>query len=53
MRLELESLDPAFFEELEDLKYNYHQAVQKNCKYEKQLAQISQQFGIDVNIPGI
>ncbi|XP_014672525.1 PREDICTED: centrosomal protein of 290 kDa-like [Priapulus caudatus] len=53
MRKELGNFDPSFFEELEDLKYNYQQAVQKNSQYEEKLTQLSHQFGIDVQIPGI
>ncbi len=53
MKKELESFGPEFFEEIEDLKYNYKQAVQKNVLYEEKLQQISTQFGISVNVPGI
>ena len=43
---ELEPFDPTFFEEIEDLKYNYQEAVQKNVQYEEQLATLSKQFGV-------
>ena len=51
LRKELEAFDPAFFEEIEDLKYNYQKAVERNVLYERQLKNLSKQFGIDVNIP--
>ncbi|XP_071113169.1 centrosomal protein of 290 kDa-like [Haliotis cracherodii] len=53
LKKELESFGPEFFEEVEDLKYNYKQAVQKNVLYEEKLQQISTQFGISVKVPGI
>ena len=34
---ELDAFDPAFFEELEDLKFNYQEAVMLNVKYEGML----------------
>ncbi|XP_072045515.1 centrosomal protein of 290 kDa-like [Amphiura filiformis] len=51
LRKELEQFDPAFFEEIEDLKFNYREAVQRNVQYEEQLRQLSQQFGVSVNVP--
>ncbi len=53
LRKELENFGPDFFEEIEDLKYNYREAVQRNVQYEEQLTQISKQFGIDINIPDV
>ena len=41
--------DPKFFEELEDLKYNYQQALKKNILYEEKLDTITRQHGIDVS----
>jgi centrosomal protein CEP290 len=52
MKRELDKVGPEFFEELEDLKYNYREAVKRNVLYEEQLGQLSRQFGVDVNIPG-
>lgn len=37
LRKELASFDPSFFEELEDLKYNYDLEVKKNRLLEEQL----------------
>lgn len=51
LRKELEAFDPAFFEEIEDLKFNYQKSVERNVLYERQLRQLSRQFGVDVNIP--
>eukprot|EP00111_Clytia_hemisphaerica_P018440 TCONS_00054564-protein len=51
LKKELDSFDPAFFDELEDLKYNYQKSLTKNSLLEKQLIDLSEQLGIDVNIP--
>lgn len=51
LRKELGAFDPTFFEEIEDLKYNYQKSVERNVLYERQLRQFSRQFGVDVNIP--
>ncbi|XP_071477104.1 centrosomal protein of 290 kDa-like [Diadema antillarum] len=51
LRKELEQFDPSFFEEIEDLKFNYREVVQRNVQYEEQLRSLGQQFGIQVNIP--
>ena len=51
LRKELEAFDPAFFEEIEDLKYNFQKSVERNVLYERQLRLLSKQFGVDVNIP--
>ena len=51
LKRELEAFDPDFFEELEDLKYNYKKSVERNVLYERQLKQLSRQFGVSVNIP--
>lgn len=42
LRKELDAFDPSFFEEIEDLKYNYQEAVRRNVQYEEQLAALSQ-----------
>jgi len=44
----LDAFDPAFFEEIEDLKYNYQEAVKKNIQYEEQLVALAKQFGVSV-----
>ncbi|KFV44841.1 Centrosomal protein of 290 kDa, partial [Gavia stellata] len=52
LRRELENFDPSFFEEIEDLKYNYNEEVKKNIILEERLKQLSQEFGIQVDSPG-
>ena len=37
LRAELDSFDPSFFEEVEDLKFNYQEEVKKNIQYEQQI----------------
>ena len=51
LKQELSNFGPEFFEEIEDLKYNYREAVQRNVQYEDQLGKLSKQFGVAVNIP--
>ncbi|NXJ45003.1 CE290 protein, partial [Spizaetus tyrannus] len=52
LRGELENFDPSFFEEIEDLKYNYNEEVKKNIILEERLKQLSEEFGIQVDSPG-
>ncbi|XP_035280750.1 centrosomal protein of 290 kDa isoform X4 [Anguilla anguilla] len=51
MKKELENFDPTFFEEIEDLKFNYNLEVKKNILLEEQLKKMSEQFGVEVYIP--
>ncbi|XP_072291649.1 centrosomal protein of 290 kDa [Eucyclogobius newberryi] len=51
LRAELQSFDPAFFEELEDLKYNYNEELQKNLVLEERLRSLCQRYGLAT--PGI
>ncbi|NWJ06223.1 CE290 protein, partial [Crypturellus undulatus] len=51
LRKELDNFDPSFFEEIEDLKYNYSEEVKKNILLEERLKQLSEDFGIHVDIP--
>ncbi|NXC11399.1 CE290 protein, partial [Orthonyx spaldingii] len=46
LRRELETYNPSFFEELEDLKYNYNEEVKKNIILEERLKQLYEEFGI-------
>ncbi|XP_010217467.1 PREDICTED: centrosomal protein of 290 kDa [Tinamus guttatus] len=50
LRKELDNFDPSFFEEIEDLKYNYSEEVKKNIILEERLKQLSEDFGIHVDI---
>lgn len=47
---ELQSFDPKFFEELEDLKFNYNEEVKKNIILEEQLKKLSDRFGVAVPV---
>ena len=40
LKKELTNFGPDFFEEIEDLKYNYKQALEKNILYEERLQQL-------------
>ncbi|XP_033101363.1 centrosomal protein of 290 kDa-like isoform X2 [Anneissia japonica] len=51
LQQELEQFDPNFFEEIEDLKFNYREAIERNIKYEDQLRNFSDQFGVSIDIP--
>lgn len=51
LKKELESFDPMFFEEIEDLKYNYNLEVKKNIMLEEQLKKVCDQFGVKAEIP--
>lgn len=53
MKKELESFDPTFFEEVEDLKYNYNLEVKKNILLEEQLKKVCDQFGVKVEKPNV
>uniref|UniRef100_A0A8C3QVX2 Centrosomal protein 290 n=1 Tax=Cyanoderma ruficeps TaxID=181631 RepID=A0A8C3QVX2_9PASS len=44
LRRELETYNPSFFEELEDLKYNYKEEVKKNIILEERLKQLYEEF---------
>ncbi|XP_075564613.1 centrosomal protein of 290 kDa isoform X9 [Pelecanus crispus] len=52
LRRELENFHPSFFEEIEDLKYNYNEEVKKNIILEERLKQLSEEFGIQVDSSG-
>uniref|UniRef100_A0A8C9ZS64 Centrosomal protein 290 n=1 Tax=Sander lucioperca TaxID=283035 RepID=A0A8C9ZS64_SANLU len=57
LKKELENFDPTFFEEIEDLKYNYNLEVKKNILLEEQLKKVCHQFGVQPelnlsNFPG-
>uniref|UniRef100_A0ABM5GFH0 Centrosomal protein of 290 kDa n=1 Tax=Pogona vitticeps TaxID=103695 RepID=A0ABM5GFH0_9SAUR len=49
LKKELDHFDPSFFEEIEDLKYNYNEEVKKNIILEEKLKELSEQFGIQVD----
>ncbi|KAJ8002717.1 hypothetical protein DPEC_G00161840 [Dallia pectoralis] len=45
MKKELENFDPTFFDEIEDLKFNYNLEVKKNIILEEKLKKLCEQFG--------
>ncbi|XP_026504613.1 centrosomal protein of 290 kDa [Terrapene carolina triunguis] len=51
LKRELDNFDPSFFEEIEDLKYNYNEEVKKNIILEEKLKKLSEQFGVQLDIP--
>uniref|UniRef100_A0A674EPN8 Centrosomal protein 290 n=1 Tax=Salmo trutta TaxID=8032 RepID=A0A674EPN8_SALTR len=54
MKMELENFDPTFFEEIEDLKFNYNLEVKKNIVLEEQLKKVCEQFGVSTaDIPDV
>ncbi|XP_076803761.1 centrosomal protein of 290 kDa-like isoform X2 [Clavelina lepadiformis] len=50
MKEELSHFDTDFFDEIEDLKFNYAESVKRNLLYEEQLRSFSQQFGVSIDI---
>ena len=46
MRDELSAFDPAFFDEIEDLKYDHHQLKLRCQDYEQVVQELSGQLGI-------
>ncbi|XP_040018134.2 centrosomal protein of 290 kDa isoform X3 [Gasterosteus aculeatus] len=53
LKKELENFDPTFFEEIEDLKYNYNLEVKKNILLEEQLKKVCDRFGVDAELPDV
>ena len=47
MREELSAFDPAFFDEIEDLKYDHHQLQTQCSEYENIVRELSGQLRID------
>ena len=46
LKRELNSIDPSFFEEIEDLKFNFKKSVQKNILYEEHVAMLTTKYGV-------
>ena len=40
LKKELDGFDPSFFEEIEDLKFNYQEAVKRNVQVEEQMRKL-------------
>lgn len=51
LRKELENFNNSFFEEIEDLKYNYNEELKKKIILEERLKKLSEEFGTQVNSP--
>ncbi|XP_054094685.1 centrosomal protein of 290 kDa isoform X5 [Callithrix jacchus] len=51
LKKELENFDPSFFEEIEDLKYNYKEEVKKNILLEEKIKKLSEQLGVELTSP--
>lgn len=45
LRLELSALEPEFFEEIEDLKWDHHQLQQRAAQYEGLIAGLAAELG--------
>ena len=52
MRDELSAFDPAFFDEIEDLKYDHHQLKLRCQDYEQVVHELSSQIGITPPVVG-
>ena len=50
LRAELSHFDGYFFNEVDDLRHNYAEAVKLNVFYEEELKDLSAEHGIPVNI---
>lgn len=50
MRNELSAFDPAFFDEIEDLKYDHHQLKLRCQDYEQVVQELSHQLGITPSV---
>jgi len=51
LREDLANFDPAFFEEIEDLKFNYNVEVKKSVLLEEELRKVCGRFGVPVHLP--
>jgi chromosome segregation ATPase len=45
LKTELSAFDPAFWDEIEDLKLNYREAIEAKGRYEQMLEHLSQRYG--------
>lgn len=53
LKKELQNFDPSFFEELEDLKFNYNVELKRNILLEEQLRKVCEQFGVPAELPSV
>jgi centrosomal protein CEP290 len=47
LKIELEAFDPSFFDELEDLKFNYGEAVRMNTEFQERIRDLESQLADD------
>lgn len=52
LRKELDKVDLAFFDDIEDLKYNYNMEVKKNIVLSERFRKLSQRFGVEADVSG-
>ncbi|KAF6025546.1 hypothetical protein EB796_016137 [Bugula neritina] len=48
LKRELANFGPEFFEEIEDLKYNYQESEIRNAQLEEKLNELCKQFGVSL-----
>ena len=53
LKKELSNFDPSFFEEIEDLKYNYKQSVERNVQLEEILAKLVTKYNIPLDLSAV
>ncbi|XP_068458715.1 centrosomal protein of 290 kDa [Clinocottus analis] len=53
LKKELENFDPTFFDEIEDLKYNYNAELRRNVLLEEQLRKVCERFGVKLQLPDV
>ena len=53
LKKELSNFDPSFFEEIEDLKFNYKESVQRNIQLEEILAKLVTKYNIPLDLSTI
>jgi len=53
LKKELANFDPSFFEEIEDLKYNYKESVRRNVQLEEILAKLVQKYNIPIDLTSV
>lgn len=47
----LSEFNDDFFDEIEDMKYNYKRAMKRNVLYEEQLKNFAERFNVEIEVP--
>lgn len=47
----LSEFNDDFFNEIDDMKYNYTRAVKRNVLYEEQLKNFAERFNVEIEVP--